>query len=387
MANKTIVYVQANVLSVSDVDTVTQTYNVEAAFKLRYAASKQDKQNWAIYNDLVSDETKDEESIATNNNMNGDKPDEFIPKYIPKLSFPNASECELNIKDGNKEFFKIMKDDPDFIVYDFQIRCTFGDTFELENFPFDCQDLPIMMKLGNQGGTKNNALMPDITKKNFGKVDLSNCVLTQWKIHPTLIEFGETDPALSKSGNKAYPLFVLRIKVERRYQFYLQRIALILAALSLSSLTAYAVDVGDIADRLGIDFTLLLTVVAFQQTVTDSLPVLPFVTIMDLFVLLSIGFIFMITVQHSLMPSNSEDLDRFLLFIFLGIWIIAHIGFAIYCPILAYKERKKLAMNSVELKKYLKEEGKILAHKFETDNDHIKQIENGEWVSFISKTQ
>ncbi len=248
-------------------------------------------------------------------------------------------------------------------------------------------DLPLIMKLGNQGGTKKNALSPDISKKNFGKVDLSNLTLIEWNIHPTLIEFGETDPALSKSGNKAYPLFVIRIKVERRWQFYIQRIVLILAALSLSSLTAYAVDVGDVADRLGIDFTLLLTVVAFQQTVTDSLPVLPFVTVMDLFVLVSLGFIFMITVQHALIPSDDDELDRMLLFIFLGVWIVAHIGFLIYCPILAYKERKKLTMDSNESKQYLKEEGNALAHKFETDNDHIKQIENNEWVSFLSKTE
>ena len=82
------------------------------------------------------------------------------------------------------------------------------------------------MKLGNRGGTNKNAFMPDPSKKNFGKLDLSNLTLNEWNIHPTLVEFGRTDAALSKSGNKAYPLFIIRIKVERRYKFYLQRIVI-----------------------------------------------------------------------------------------------------------------------------------------------------------------
>ena len=100
-------------------------------------------------------------------------------------------------------------------------------------------DLPMFMKLGNKGGTSTTAFMPDPSKKNFGKLDLSNLTLIEWNIHPTIVEFGATDATLSKAGTKTYPLFIMRIKVERKYQFYLQRIALILAALSLSSLTAY----------------------------------------------------------------------------------------------------------------------------------------------------
>ncbi len=146
MANKRIVYVQANILSVSEVDTISQTYNIEAVFKLRWSASEQDKQNWAIYNDLNTESKQAEEPESPSSN-NNDKPDEFTPTYIPKLTFPNASECELMIKDGTSEYFKIgadhgnNMDEGDMIIYDFQIRCTFKSKFELKNFPFDCQGI------------------------------------------------------------------------------------------------------------------------------------------------------------------------------------------------------------------------------------------------------
>eukprot|EP01083_Nonionella_stella_P065321 171045_1 len=376
MSDKTIIYCQANILSISDVDTVSQTYNIEAVFKLRWKASVQDQQNWNIRKET---ESKQDSSSA---------PNELVPSFVPKITFPNATACEIMIKDGVSQFFKVERldeEEGDMIVYDFQIRCAFAEPFQLKHFPFDCQDLPIMMKMGNKGGTKKYVLMPDILKKNFGKVDLTHCMVTQWRLHPTLIEFGHTDPALSKSGDKAYPVFILRVKAQRRYQFYVQRIALILAALSLSSLTAYAVDVDEVADRLGIDFTLLLTIVAFQQTVTDSLPVLSFVTVMDKFVLVSIGFVFAVTVQHALMPSGKDELDRMIALIFGIVWLVIHIGFGIYCPTLVYREKKKLTMNTQQLKQYFQEEGKPLAHKFETNKDHIKKIESEGWVSFLSK--
>ena len=148
--DKTIIYVQANILSVSDVDTISQTYTIEASFKLRWAASDEDKQNWALYNDSDTESKQEEDpsSPSLNSNSNRkEKPKEFTPSYIPKLTFPNAAECELMVKDGNSEFFKINKDEdndmdePDMIEYDFQIRCTFHEKFELENFPFDCQGI------------------------------------------------------------------------------------------------------------------------------------------------------------------------------------------------------------------------------------------------------
>ena len=118
-----------------------------------------------------------------------------------------------------------------------------------------------MMKLRNWGGSAKSVLVPDamVEKRSFGKLEEMNCLLPQWRMHPTVVEFGETDRALSKSGEMAYPLFIVRVKVERRYQFYVQRIALVLSLLSLASLTAYAVEVVDVASRLGVDFTLLLT--------------------------------------------------------------------------------------------------------------------------------
>ena len=92
----------------------------------------------------TSTESKQEEDPSTP--INNIKASKFTPTFVPKITFPNAAEYELKVKDGGTEFYKIDKgagnDNADnMIVYDFQIRCTFHEKFELENFPFDCQGM------------------------------------------------------------------------------------------------------------------------------------------------------------------------------------------------------------------------------------------------------
>ena len=150
MENKHIIYVQANIHSISEVDTIAQTYNAHAVFKLRWRASEEDKQNWAIFTgQSLNTESKQEEEPPSPNS--DDKPKKkkikvFEPTFIPKLSFPNAQDYELTLKEGRTEFYELAKSKGDFdggdmVVYDFQIRCSFREKFELENFPFDCQGI------------------------------------------------------------------------------------------------------------------------------------------------------------------------------------------------------------------------------------------------------
>ena len=120
---------------------------------------------------------------------------------------------------------------------------------------------------------------------------------------------------------------------------------------------------------------------------TDSLPVLPFITIMDLFAFLSFGFVLLVTIQHAVIPQEEEELDRVLFWVFLAVWAMVQVGFAIYCPIIMAKERKKLTMNTPQLTEYMHEEGVPSVHKFETQPEHVEAIKRHEWISLISAVE
>ena len=374
-----------------------------------YIYIEKDKETWCVLKKLrnpgsdendngVNDTEEKRQAFDTadtttvfSSELTGVNTTEFMPEFLPRITFPNATDFEIMFKTGNTEYFEFIESGGDFetdqIIYNFQIRSTFREYFELDSFPFDCQDLPIRMKLGGDAYRTDYRFLPDKSRKVFAKMDLSTCVSTEWTFHPTMYEFGFTDPSLSKRGN-SFPLYINRIKIERRYQFYFQRIALLLCLLSISALSSFTVDVDNKEDRLGIDFTLLLTVVAYQVVINECLPVLPFFTVIDVYVIMVIVFILMIIIQHSLIGDYQDDLDQIFIYIFIGIWVVFHIGFAIYCPIISRKERRKLTMNSQELEEYIDKDKNedVVAHKMKFNEDDIKQIQCGKWASGIAQT-
>ena len=318
------------------------------------------------------------------------KGNDFEPEYHPRITFPNASEIEFSLKDGKKKFVFVEAGDEfdtDQVQYNFEIRATFNEYFELDSFPFDCQDLPIIMKLGGKGNSKNCRFLPDESRKIFAKMNLTTCVSTEFQFYPLVYEFGLTDAAASKR-NKQFPLYINRIKIGRKYQFYIQRIALILMLLSIAELSSFSLGVDERADRLAVDFTLLLTVIAYQITINDCLPILPFFTVIDVYVISVVLFIVLIIIEHSLIGETQQDLDQICNYVFIGIWIIFHIAFGIYCPIIIRREKRKLLMNTQELEQVdeIEPHNGIIAYKAKADEIDIQHIENGGWASGIAQS-
>ena len=73
------------------------------------------------------------------------------------------------------------------------------------------------------------------------------------------------------------------------------------------ALTGWAIDVADVNDRLGLDFTLLLTAVAFKLVVVSMLPPVSYQTKLDWYVMMCLLFLSFVTVMHALVPSMCPD--------------------------------------------------------------------------------
>merc|ERR1712137_1454850 len=93
-----------------------------------------------------------------------------------------------------------------------------------------------------------------------------------------------------------------------------------------------------LSDRFEVLFTLLLAVTAFQYTINSELPSLSYLTLMDIYVLFTFGFVFMVIVSVSLAGYHevSAEKDIILFFSACGVFVLFHILFVIK----AYKARK-----------------------------------------------
>ena len=109
--------------------------------------------------------------------------------------------------------------------------------------------------------------------------------------------------------------------------------------MTASTLFAFSMDpVADLPDRYGFGVTLLLTAVAFQFVVSTELPKLPYLTLLDEYIVLSFCFLFMVMLMMGIIPTFGDRYlhepgeldtiglaDRYTLIASIGVLISYHI--------------------------------------------------------------
>ena len=97
------------------------------------------------------------------------------------------------------------------------------------------------------------------------------------------------------------------IMVHRNFMYYVWKVLAIVYLLIISSFVVFAMDpVEDFGDRINICLTLFLAAVAFLYVVGESLPKVPYLTLLDKLMLLAFLFIFLAGVE-SLIAKNLHN--------------------------------------------------------------------------------
>jgi len=142
------------------------------------------------------------------------------------------------------------------------------------------------------------------------------------------------------------PGVTARIVARRCWNRYMWSVGYIMATLGVIGNAAFRLDpVDDYGDRLATFFTLLLTTISFQVVVDDKLPNMPYLSILEIYVIcMNVLIIIQIfeafvsrtwheqfswddTVEGSV---GDPDKDVLFAYINLGIWVCMHVIFLIY---------------------------------------------------------
>merc|ERR1712032_842436 len=130
---------------------------------------------------------------------------------------------------------------------------------------------------------------------------------------------------------------------------------------------------GDVPGRLGVDFQLILTAVAFKLVLTSMLPPVSYMTVLDMYVYAGFAFLSAVTVLHTIFPlcfvkradaspfaemlgidlTREEeqaflDADAVVLYILSSGWVAFNIGYAVYCRVVCYRNYRVFVQQSVE---------------------------------------
>lgn len=158
---------------------------------------------------------------------------------------------------------------------------------DLHRFPFDRQHFTAkFLVLGYE--LSEIRLEPDIdsTGRDDGGVQIA-----QWSLKGVEIETDVFRPHLEGNVQPEYSRFSVSFDMQRRPQFMLRIVTFPLILLCLLCASVFWMDHESLGDRMGISFTGLLTVVAYQFLVSGQLPTIAYFTLMDGFVYSTYAFI------------------------------------------------------------------------------------------------
>ena len=118
----------------------------------------------------------------------------------------------------------------------------------------------------------------------------------EWKPSPHLAVVSTTTGSIGRQ----FPAVDIAMLLTRESTFFVLNVALPLCLFSFMCLFQFALPRYDTANRLNMGFTLVLTAVAFKFSITDMVPKISYMTVLDRYLLLSSGLIVLATFQTSI---------------------------------------------------------------------------------------
>ena len=155
--------------------------------------------------------------------------------------------------------------------------------FELSQFPFDTHGLQIELRQDNSAC--------------WDQYDLTVACVQFHRNALQLAEWAHHEPVVDRAPQQmiAHKASTIKLQVARLPLFYLYNVIGVMLMISLLGFAVFALPADALADRINTVLTLLLTTIAFKFVVADTIPKIGYNTHLDSFVLLNMGFLFIIS--------------------------------------------------------------------------------------------
>ncbi|XP_066292111.1 glycine receptor subunit alpha-4-like isoform X1 [Branchiostoma lanceolatum] len=295
------VLIRASIISLGEIDTVKQEFSADVWLA-------------AWYKEPLLKGKKHREEV------------DWDDQWHPRIVLFNA----VSVDKHEKKHHLILEegDDVPIVQQSNRIKATFKEPMELFDFPFDHQELTIQLMsdwpTSQVEFAKNMGIKDTIRTDTFTGSH-------EWELYGHLL----CKPAITgqhqSTSHQRYALYNITAHVQRKMGFYVWNIAFIMFLIMALSFTAFSVPPNEPADRLSVTLTLLLTSVAFKFVVTQSLPTISYLTLLDKYVLLCMIFQCLMAVQNALasIMSNAWLFDVISMGVLAGVVFFTHLVFGV----------------------------------------------------------
>jgi hypothetical protein len=192
--------------------------------------------------------------------------------------FWNASEPDIRVdSEGNVLIFHRLRGD-------------LSAHLDIKDFPFDSQVLPIKV-LSLLYGTDEISLVAD--ESTTGRFE--NFTIAGWKVEPEVKT--KTSNQYVASLDRDFSGIDFNLTAHRESGFYIWKVMAALFLIVFMAWTVFWINPLELGPRIGIATAAILTLIAFRFSLAQTLPKVPYLTILDKIVLLSTVLVFLALVE------------------------------------------------------------------------------------------
>ncbi|XP_021369969.1 uncharacterized protein LOC110461026 isoform X3 [Mizuhopecten yessoensis] len=332
--NKVKVKICVQFFKVGEIDTLKEQYTADVIVKAKWREPSLDGQN------------KTSESV------------EFNKMWNPKLYIENS------LGDPKEQIrYQVLYNDKGeaYVSEKRVIKGTFMENLELDDFPFDVQDITITV--ASELPSSEVELIEDdddhhvVNKQAF--VDEQ-----EWHLYMHTecvkrdIVIDQADMSVRRSA------LSVKCRAARRPGYFVWNIFVVTFLICSLAFTTFSVNNNLPQNRLQLSFTLVLTAVAFKSAVNSSLPRISYLTYMDKYLLIAMVMLTAVCVWHAIVSTlaTQEKRDRIesvVLTVLAAIYIFYNIGFFIVIYVSPWKKRREMQQKDKEYQEALRLNARI----------------------------
>eukprot|EP00937_MAST-01D_sp_MAST-1D-sp2_P005477 g5477.t1 len=235
-------------------------------------------------------------------------------RWVPRVTFRNAIEVRQRSGHRAADVKRPARDQRGELVFPLpgerwqQVFGTFSEPLDIYEFPLDEQHLTIYMRMEEAEDACNVRELP-MTLDEASVDVLPSVMLNDYIVcAPRMVimyvpsfEFGQLvnfDPVVHA-----------KLVVVRRHESYMYRTAAVSGILPCVGLLTGFVDATKVEERISINATLLLTLAALQFLQGDALPKVPYLTLLDKYLLFCFFFLVILCAENGFV-TLFEDADE-----------------------------------------------------------------------------
>jgi Neurotransmitter-gated ion-channel ligand binding domain/Neurotransmitter-gated ion-channel transmembrane region len=206
--------------------------------------------------------------------------------WVPKVEMVNAAS-------PRDRYDTVAVVSPDGTVnYAERCKAVLSTKFQLRRFPFDTQQLAIIMHPFISSSHLVSFSLNDHKTWMSSELDTYSS-LAQWRLETVRPELGQ---ARMYDGSES-PEIRFMIQVERRSHFYVWKVFLPLILMVFLSWAVFWIEPIDLTNQVTVAVTTILTVIAFAFAISATMPRVPYLTYIDAFFLQCYIFVFLAIVE------------------------------------------------------------------------------------------